>query len=43
MPKAKKATKQTRKLNAGKKSESVKPLTQDLHFTKVVDKASPKL
>ena len=46
MPKAKKATKHTRKLAAGKKSESVKPLKVDVHdisITKHIDKPSPDL
>jgi hypothetical protein len=46
MPKAKKATKHSRKLAAGKKSESVKPLKtnmSDLHVTKPVDAPSANL
>ena len=47
MPTAKKAKKQTRKLAAGKRSESVKPLSKpsisDIHVTKPVDSSSPTI
>ena len=40
---AKKSGASKKKLAPGKKAQKIKPLTQDIHFTKPTDVPSPKM